>query len=100
METVPGKSWTDPIPSSKKYLSRMFTHKLARHLSHDVFEVVFESPLKINEPGEPDVVVFDKRRGWCSVMAIEICDTEEINNMLIIVRGLMDKFSLLDCFSL
>lgn len=98
MQTIPLKTWNESIPSSKKYLSRIFTHKLATKLNQEMYDVVFETPLTKGGESEPDIVVFDKCRGWSSIMAIEICKTKEISDLLIVARELMDKYSLLDFF--
>jgi hypothetical protein len=98
MQTLPAKSWTSNASASKKYLSRLLTHKLSSRLNPKIYDVVFEMPLKKGDVSEPDVVVFNKCKGWASIMAIEICRTDEISDMLIIARELMDKYSLLDFF--
>jgi hypothetical protein len=98
MNTLPAKSWSATASASKKYLSRLLTHKLSSRLNPKIYDVVFEMPLKRGGNSEPDVVVFNKCKGWTSIMAIEICRTDEISDMLIIARGLMDKYTLLDFF--
>jgi hypothetical protein len=99
MKNISNKSWTDPeITPSKKYLSRMFTHKLSGLIDHRDYEVVFEMPFNKDTDNVPDVVVFDKRRGWSSVMAIEICRKDEVQDLLIVARDLMEKYSLLDFY--
>ena len=100
MQTLSAKTWNDSIPSSKKYLSRLLTHRLSVQLNPEMYDVVFETPLQKDGIGEPDVVVFDKCRGFSSIMAIEICKSDEITDMLIIARELMEKYSLLDFFLL
>ena len=100
MQTLPAKSWNANVDSSKKYLSRMLTYELSTQLNSKEFDVLYESPLSKMAHDETDVVVFDKRRGWSSVMAIEICKSNEIDDMMIIARDLMQKYSLLDFFLL
>jgi hypothetical protein len=98
MNILPNKDWTESISSTKKYLSRQLTYRLALKLNPKEYEVVFETPLIKGGVGEPDIVVFDKCRGWTSLMAIEICKADEITDMFIIARELMEKYSLLDFF--
>ena len=98
MQTLPAKTWTATTSASKKYLTREFTHRLASRLNPKIYDVLFESPLTKGGHGEPDVVVYNKCKGWSSVMAIEICRTDEITDMLIIARELMEKYFLLDFF--
>ena len=94
MKTLSKKHWSEQIPSSKKFLSRMFTIELNRRLNPELYDVVFEIPLASNEEGEPDVVVFNKKNGYRSVMALEICGKNEIQDMVIIARALMEKHGL------
>lgn len=98
MNVLPKKSWISTTPSSKKYLSRVFTYKLSSRLDPGKYEVAFEIPLSKSDDSEPDVVVFDRMDNGRSVMALEICKREDIHDMLIIARDLMEKSSLLDFF--
>ena len=82
MESLHKKSWADSVPTSKKYLSRLLSYNLSSRINNNEYEVVFEIPLKKGEEAELDVVVFDKRQGLTSIMALEICDKEEINDLM------------------
>ena len=94
MQSLSKKHWSEHIPASKKFLSRMFTIELNRRLNPELYDVVFEIPLATNDEGEPDVVVFNKQNGYRSIMALEICGKEEVQDMLIVARGLMEKHGL------
>lgn len=98
MESLHKKTWTDSVPASKKFLSRLLSYNLSSRIDQNEYEVVFEIPLIKGDEAEPDVVVFDKRKGWTSIMALEICGKDEINDLMIIARSLMEKYSLLDFF--
>ncbi len=76
----------------------MFTHKTSSQLNPNLYNSVFESPNKKIGVHEEDIVVFDKSRGWCSVMSIEFCKTDEIVDIFIIARDLMETHSFLDFF--
>ena len=84
--------------SSKKYLSSIQSPVLSKHLGSDVGDWVFETHFKKNNKNESGIVGFNKCRGWCSVMAIEMCKAEDVTDLLIIARGLMEKHSLLAFF--
>ncbi len=98
METPFEKSWIDSVVSSKKYLSRMQSPVLSKNLSFDVGDLVFEAHFKKNGKNESGVVGFNKCRGWCSILAIEMCKADDVTDLLIIARGLMEKHSLLAFF--
>jgi len=76
----------------------MFTIELNRRLNPELYDVVFEIPLATNGESEPDVVVFNKKNGYRSIMALEICGKNEIQDMLIVARALMEKHGLLHFF--
>ena len=98
METLPVISWIDSGVSSKKYLSLVQSHELSKHMNSDVNDVFFEPHFKKNGKNESSVVGFNKCRGWCSVMAIEMFKADDVTDLLIIARGLMEKHSLLAFF--
>lgn len=72
----------------------MLTHKTSLHPK--LFDIVFESLNKNDDVNKTNIVAFDESMGWCSVMKIEFCKTDEIADIFIIGRYLMDTFSLLD----
>ena len=72
MEMLPEKSWIDSVVSSKKYLSLVQSHEISKHMNSDVNDVFFEPHFKKNGKNESGVVEFNKCRGWCSILAIEM----------------------------
>ena len=86
------------LSQNKKNLACMLTHKTSSQLNPNLYNSVFESPNKKGGINEEDIVVFDKSRGWCSVVSIEFCNTDEIADMFIIARDLMETYSFLDFF--
>lgn len=76
----------------------MLIHKTPSQLNPNLYNSVFESPNKKGGVNEEGFVVFDKSRGWCSVKSIEFCKTDEIADIFIIARDLMETYSVLDFF--
>ena len=94
------KSWKITTPPLKKLLSRTITHLLSRHLNKNKFEVVFEGFLdSINSSSEqPDVVIYSNQDKLIPVVAIEICKSEEIIEMVLLAREIVKTYSLKEFF--
>ena len=96
METLT-KRWTNNIAASKKFLSRHITHSLSHLLDRKKFDVVYEGNIKAGDENEPDVIVYDKAN-LSPLMAIEVCEHEEVGQFIHTAQNLMESSGLKEFF--
>jgi hypothetical protein len=94
------KMWKASTPPLKKLFAKTITHQLSRNLDKKNFEVVFEGFLdsQIQSIEQPDVVIYSKLHGLAPLVAIEICQKEEVPEMMIIGKRLTETYSLKEFF--
>lgn len=94
------KSWKITTPPLKKLLSHTITHSLSRHLDRTKFEVVFEGFLDSENSSseQPDVVIYSKKQDFKPIIAIEVCTTEEIVEMVFLAKHLAETYQLREFF--
>ncbi|HNP97448.1 MAG TPA: hypothetical protein PKK99_00250 [Bacteroidia bacterium] len=93
-------TWLTSSGTTKKFLSRQLTHYLSRLLDRNKYEAVYEGGLDVfnSSSEEPDVVVYQKENGLQPLMAIEICNSADVDSLNRRVCQLMDRFRLREFF--
>lgn len=97
METL-AKNWQSGVPTQKKFLSRLITHRLSNLLDNKKFEVVFEGHFDAIDENEPDVIVYEKGNKVKPVMALEISYSKESDSLLSKAKEMMTNFKLENFF--